>query len=205
MIFATNNTHKLQEARAILAPNKVRALSDIGLCADIPENDTTLEGNSLAKALFVRNFLIQNTGAISDSIIADDTGLEVDCLNGAPGYMSARYSGEPVDNERNIDKLLNEMLKAEPNLFPRIARFRTVITYITCGGSIHQVEGIVTGRIATQRHGTQGFGYDAVFIPDGDGNLLPIGNTQTFAQLPPEMKNAISHRARALQKLTQII
>ncbi len=201
LLFATNNAHKLEEARAIL-PCPVMSLAEVGIHEDIPETGVTLEANSLEKARFVFNRLHQ-------ACFADDTGLEVDCLHGAPGYMTARYSGEPVDSNRNMDKLLEEMAQADPSLTNRGAQFRTVITYIRDDGETFQVSGIVRGRIALRKSGTAGFGYDPLFIPDplpaitsfGSTTASAIPNDLTFSELGEEVKNHISHRARALHAL----
>lgn len=190
LIFATNNAHKLAEARAIL-PMSIASLSEVGIHEDIPETGVSLEENSLQKAQYVFDRLHK-------ACFADDTGLEVDCLNGAPGYMTARYSGEPVDSTRNMLKLLAEMSAATAALRQRRgAQFRTVITLIRDNGEICQVSGIVRGRIALEMSGVGGFGYDPVFIPEG--------YDKTFSELGEELKNHISHRARALQELLKIL
>ena len=204
LIFATNNAHKLAEARAIL-PMSIASLSEVGIHEDIPETGVSLEENSLQKAQYVFDRLHK-------ACFADDTGLEVDCLNGAPGYMTARYSGEPVDSTRNMLKLLAEMSAATAAALRctatgsaataalrqrRGAQFRTVITLIRDNGEICQVSGIVRGRIALEMSGAGGFGYDPVFIPEG--------YDKTFSELGEELKNHISHRARALQELLKIL
>ncbi len=204
LIFATNNAHKLAEARAIL-PMSIASLSEVGIHEDIPETGVSLEENSLQKAQYVFDRLHK-------ACFADDTGLEVDCLNGAPGYMTARYSGEPVDSTRNMLKLLAEMSAATAAALRctatgsaataalrqrRGAQFRTVITLIRDNGEICQVSGIVRGRIAMEMSGVGGFGYDPVFIPEG--------YDKTFSELGEELKNHISHRARALQELLKIL
>lgn len=186
IVFATNNAHKLQELRQI-AGHKLRILSldDIGCHDDIPETADTLEGNALIKARWV-------SSRYGYDCFADDTGLEVDALNGAPGVYSARYSGPDCDSERNISLLLHNLqsLGDDAN---RNAQFRTVIVLIM-GNDTHLFDGLVRGRILTERHGTGGFGYDAVFAPvEADG--------RSFAQMTPDEKNAISHRGRATQKL----
>ncbi len=182
LIFATNNTHKLQEIRAILSVNFiVRSLAEIGCFADISETGNTLQANAEIKARYVAE-------RYQRDCFADDTGLEVDCLHGAPGVFSARYAGEDCDSEKNIDKLL--LALKEQN--SRVAQFRTVIALIE-NDELHLFEGIIKGRIAYERFGTGGFGYDSVFIPDG--------YDKTFAELPAEVKNSISHRAIATQKL----
>lgn len=183
LVFATNNEHKLREVRTILG-NKVELLSlaDIGCHADIPETADTLDGNALIKA----HYVYDNYGL---DCFADDTGLEVEALNGAPGVHTARYADEQGhDSEANVRKLLHEMKEKES----RKARFRTIIALIEKGEE-QLFEGIVEGEIAKIKQGTNGFGYDPIFIPEKTG--------QTFAEMGPEKKNQISHRARAVEKL----
>lgn len=189
LIFATNNLHKLEEAKAILGHNvDVISLDELGCHEDIPETSPTLEGNSRQIAEFIYN-------RFHADCFADDTGLEVDALSGAPGVYSARYAGEdgkhptPADNRK---KLLREM-KGMTN---RNARFRTVVTLIKDGKQL-QAEGIVEGKIATEERGEGGFGYDSLFIPDG--------YDLTFAELGEQIKNSISHRARAMQALAKLL
>lgn len=183
LVFATNNAHKLDEIRAILG-NKMEILSlnDINCHADIPETADTLEGNAALKAQYIyKNFGLD--------CFADDTGLEVEALNGAPGIYSARYAGgEGHDSEANMKKLLAEMEGKEN----RKARFRTAICLIE-DGKEHLFEGIVNGEIIQERRGGSGFGYDPVFVPEG--------YTETFAEMGNDEKNKISHRARAVAKL----
>ncbi len=190
IVFATNNAHKLSEIRQILGHRiEVLSLSDIGCHADIPETADTLEGNALQKAEYVVDHY-------HISCFADDTGLEVDALGGAPGVFSARYAGEGHDSEANMSKLLDEL--GENN--NRKARFRTVIALITLDGDHREVntfEGIVEGQITHERHGDKGFGYDPIFQPDG--------YDKTFAQLGMDIKNHISHRARATEKLARFL
>ena len=190
IVFATNNAHKLSEIRQILGHRiEVLSLSDIGCHADIPETADTLEGNALQKAEYVVDHY-------HISCFADDTGLEVDALGGAPGVFSARYAGEGHDREANMSKLLGEL--GENN--NRKARFRTVIALITLDGDHREVntfEGIVEGQITHERHGDEGFGYDPIFQPDG--------YDKTFAQLGMDIKNHISHRARATEKLARFL
>ncbi|MBO6187145.1 MAG: non-canonical purine NTP diphosphatase [Prevotella sp.] len=198
IVFATNNQHKLDEIRSILGKDiEVVSLADIGCHEDIPETGNTLEENALMKAQYVYDHYHVNC-------FADDTGLEVEALNGAPGVYSARYAGGVGhDSQANMDKLLNE-LKDEDNLR---ARFRTVIALIEkkdvcpCGCTsikqIHRFEGIVNGQITRQKSGAEGFGYDPIFQPDG--------YDKTFAELGTEVKNHISHRARATQKLAEYL
>ena len=179
LVFATNNAHKLEEIRAILG-DKVEIL------ADIPETADTLQGNAALKA----QYIYENYGL---DCFADDTGLEVEALNGAPGIYSARYAGgEGHDSEANMKKLLSEMQDKEN----RKARFRTVICLIE-DGKEHFFEGIVNGSIIRERKGGAGFGYDPVFMPDG--------YSETFAEMGNDEKNKISHRARAVQKLCEYL
>lgn len=186
LVFATNNAHKLSEARAILGSDyTVQSLSDIGCHEDVDETADTLEGNSLLKARYVADSYHCNC-------FADDTGLEVEALGGAPGVHTARYAtghNDPVANRR---KLLAQ-LQGNNN---RRAQFRTAVTLII-DGKVYQCEGVVKGRIATSEHGEQGFGYDPLFIPEG--------YDKTFAELAPEVKNSISHRARALQNMINLL
>ena len=189
LVFASNNTHKLAEVRAIMpADIEVLSLHDIGFDSDIPETGTTLEENSAIKARVVADYISAN-GLAVDGIFADDTGLEIDALNGAPGVYTARWAGEPAANRR---KALAE-LAGQSN---RAAQFRTVITFIDRENEM-QVSGIVRGRIATEEYGDGGFGYDPLFIPEG--------YDKTFAELPAEIKNSISHRGRALAALVKAL
>lgn len=179
LIFSTNNQHKLSEVKAILEKDyKILGLSEIGIDTDIPETGDTLEENALIKA----RYLWEEKGI---NCFADDTGLEVEALDNAPGVYSARYAGEQKSSADNVQKLLQE-LADKPN---RKARFRTVIAAIL-DGKEYLFEGIVSGSIATQPKGASGFGYDPVFVPDG--------YTETFAELGDHVKNTISHRARAV-------
>lgn len=187
LVFATNNPHKLEEIRAILGSKlEILSLADIGCDADIPETAETLEGNALIKAHYVYdNYKLD--------CFADDTGLEVDALHGLPGVHTARYAyPDRHDPEANMIKLL-EALRENND---RNARFRTVIALIEKGKE-HLFEGVVEGVIAREKSGMQGFGYDPVFIPEG--------NSKTFAELGEDIKNTISHRARAVQKLAEYL
>ena len=198
IVFATNNAHKLSEIRSILGESiEVLSLKDIGCDVDIPETGTTLEANALQKAQYIYDHYHMDC-------FADDTGLEVDALNGAPGVYSARYAGgEGHDSEANMTKLLHEL----GNNNNRKARFRTVIALIQkkdicpCGCTsikeIHQFEGIVNGEIIRERRGGEGFGYDPIFQPEG--------YDKTFAELGMDIKNHISHRARAVAKLAEFL
>lgn len=197
LVFATNNQHKLEEIRKILQPKfEIVSLNEIGCHTDIPETGSTLEENALIKARYV----FDNYGL---DCFADDTGLEVEALNGEPGVYSARYAGGNGHNsEANMQKLLQKMADKTH----RKARFRTVIALITSQqmptqNPSHQTdfqqphifEGIVNGHIAYEKSGHEGFGYDPIFIPEG--------YDKSFAELGIEVKNNISHRARAVQKL----
>lgn len=185
-VFATNNAHKLEEVKALLS-DKIELLSmkDIKCSADIPETETTLEGNALLKARYIyENYHI--------NCFADDTGLEVEVLNGAPGVYSARYAGEEHNSEANMKKLLHELEGVEN----RKAQFRTIFALII-EGKEHLFEGIVKGEIIKQRKGNAGFGYDPIFVPEG--------YTQTFAEMGSEEKNKISHRAKAVGKLCKFL
>ena len=187
LVFATNNAHKLSEISAIVGDKfEILSLHNIDCFGDIPETADTLEGNALQKAEYVYN----NYGL---DCFADDTGLEVEALGGRPGVHTARYAFiDRYDPEANTEKLLEE-LDGKEN---RKARFRTVIAYIQ-GGEKHFFEGIVEGEIATEKRGTKGFGYDPVFIPED--------TEQTFAELGVEIKNQVSHRARAVAKLCEFL
>ena len=194
IVFATNNLHKLEEIRQILGDNmEVLSLSDIDCHADIPETADTLEGNALQKARYVWDHYHM-------SVFADDTGLEVDALDGAPGVHSARYAdGEGHDSEANMQKLLREL----DGKTLRTAHFRTVIALLLAPESaadeptVHLFEGRVDGTIATAKRGTAGFGYDPLFVPDG--------YNESFAELGTEVKNTISHRARAVARLCEFL
>lgn len=190
--MATNNAHKLEEVQQILGNTfVVKGLNEIGCTEDIPETADTLEGNALQKALYVH----KHYGV---DCFADDTGLEVDALGGAPGVYTARFGsmngyGKSHDSDANIQCLLDKLEEAET----RTARFRTVIALVQ-GGKEMLFEGIVEGEILRQRAGEEGFGYDPVFAPvEADG--------LTFAQMSAEAKNSISHRGRATKKLAEYL
>ena len=187
IVFATNNKHKLEEIKDILGKDfEIVSLDEIGCHEDIPETGLTLEENARQKSSYVVEHYGQNC-------FADDTGLEVDALNGEPGVHSARYAeGTDHDSEANMRKLLSKMA----NVKDRTARFRTVISLII-NGVEHQFEGRIEGRIATEKHGKEGFGYDPIFIPEG--------YDKSFAELGEEVKNQISHRARAVKKLAEYL
>ena len=208
IVFATNNKHKLEEAQKILGSDfEILSLADIDCHEELPETSNTLEGNAFQKAEYVWEHYLMG-GAIP--VFADDTGLEVEALGGEPGVMSARYAavdgnpGESHDSEANMKKLLSK-LEGEEN---RTARFRTVISLVVDDSDdrteyplnmerSYGFEGIVNGQIIRQRRGTTGFGYDPIFQPDG--------YEQTFAELGADIKNRISHRARALQLLGEFL
>src|SRR5262245_53631054 len=186
LVFATNNPHKAREVEQILGGAYiVKTLKDIGCMEDIEETEDTLEGNALLKARYVQE-------KYGYDCFSEDTGLEVEALNGAPGVHTARYAGEKRDPDENIALLLKNLGENEN----RNARFRTIIA-VSMDGKETLLEGICPGKIALAKSGTGGFGYDPVFIPDG--------YTQTFAELGDEVKNRISHRGRATEKLIEFL
>jgi XTP/dITP diphosphohydrolase len=193
LIFASNNTHKLDEVRQILSPIEVLGLREIEYFNEIEETGDTLEANSLIKAQTIWDWLCKKglTTTIS-GVLADDTGLEITALNNAPGVYSARWAGIPSNDNLNRQKALAELAGIQD----RSARFRTVITWISQTG-VQQVDGIINGQMATEESGEGGFGYDALFIPQG--------YDVTFAMLSAEEKNSISHRARALHQLRTLL
>ena len=187
LVFATKNAHKLEEVAAILGDQvELLSLNDIGCQADIPETAETLEGNALLKSSYIyKNYHLD--------CFADDTGLEVETLNGAPGVYSARYAGgEGHDAQANMLKLLHE-LDGKEN---RKAQFRTAISLIL-DGKEYLFEGVIKGEIIKEKRGDSGFGYDPVFMPEG--------YDRTFAELGNDIKNQISHRALAVQKLCEFL
>ena len=187
LVFASNNAHKLSEIRAILGDRlEIISLSDLQCHDEIPETADTLEGNALIKARYVW----EHYGLYC---FADDTGLEVEALGGAPGVYSARFAGEHASFEDNVSLLLERLLGVAA---PRRARFRTVIALIDEYGT-HFFEGSVDGEITLERSGDHGFGYDPVFRPEG--------REETFAQLTEQEKNSMSHRGRAVQKLIRYL
>jgi len=186
IVFASNNKNKIKEINHVLGNSfTLLSLSDIKMEEDIPENETTLEGNALVKAGYIHR-------ATGLNVFADDTGLEIEALNGWPGIHSARFAGEDKNPNANIDKVL-DLLGGNPD---RKARFRTVIALIF-NGKEYLFEGIVTGSIINEKRGRKGFGYDPVFIPDG--------KSLTFAEMKLDEKNSISHRARAFKKLKDFL
>ena len=188
IVFATNNAHKLEELRQIMGKQfEVLSLADINCHEDIPEDQPTIEGNARQKAEYIREHY-------GYDCFSDDTGLEIDALGGEPGVHSARYGGVAHDSERNIDKVLR-LLNGVP-MEERTARFRTAIVLIM-DGETHQFEGKVEGHILTERHGAGGFGYDPIFKPD-EADCA-------FGEMSAEEKNRISHRGRAVAKLTEFL
>ena len=186
LVFATNNKHKIREVSEMLdGVVEVKSLADVGLSGDIPETSDTLQGNALQKAQWVWE-------RVGMDCFADDTGLEVDALGGAPGVYSARYAGEHCSFDDNIDKLL-AALDGKTN---RKADFRTVICLMEQGGPRY-FEGRVDGVILTERYGSEGFGYDPVFMPDHFA--------VSFAEMPLDVKNQISHRGRAVKLLVDYL
>lgn len=186
LVFATNNAHKLEEVRAILGNDfQIASLKEIGCHDDIPETADTLEGNAMQKAQYIKD-------KFGMDCFADDTGLEVEALNNAPGVFSARYAGPGHDSEANMKKLLHEMEGKEN----RKARFRTVIALLL-DGKEYTFEGIVKGNIIEEKRGDSGFGYDPIFVPEG--------YDLTFAELGNDIKNNISHRAEAVKKLSAFL
>ena len=185
IVLASRNTHKIQELRETLGGLGVELKSalDFPELEEVEEDKLTLEGNALKKARYV----YQKTNLPA---LADDTGLEVDALDGRPGVFSARYAGEEATYEENLEKLLAEMVKVKEK--DRLAQFRTVVAFIEKNGDEHTFEGICRGTILTERRGKKGFGYDPVFRPEGF--------KQTFAELDSTEKNRISHRGKAIEK-----
>ncbi len=181
LVFATNNQHKIEEIQSLLGNDfVVKGLKDIGCDVDIPETANTFEGNALQKAQFVYEHY-------KVPCFSDDTGLEIEALNGEPGVYSARYAGEEKNSEKNMQKVL-EKLQGVTN---RQAQFRTVIAYVD-GKNNYFFEGIVRGTILDHKRGDKGFGYDPIFVPEG--------RTETFAELDMAVKNSMSHRGRAMEK-----
>jgi XTP/dITP diphosphohydrolase len=185
LIFATGSEHKLSEIRSILPYHEIKGLMDVGITEDIEETGLTLEENALIKA----KYLFEKTQCIS---LSEDTGLEVDALDGAPGVHTARFAGDHKNPDDNMAKLLELLSETES----RSAQFRTVIALIDHDQTLY-FEGIVKGSIAKVKSGNKGFGYDPVFIPDG--------YDRTFADLDVSVKNNISHRAKAIMKLVDYL
>ena len=186
LVFATNNQHKLQEIRHLLGDSiELLSLNDINCTNEIPENQETLEGNAAEKSFYIFNKYGLNC-------FADDTGLEIESLNGEPGVYSARYAGEERSSENNMNLVLAKLFKIKS----RKARFRTVISLVIDGREI-QFEGVVNGHILEDKRGETGFGYDPIFQPDESHH--------SFAEMSMEEKNKISHRGRAVQKLVEYL
>jgi len=186
LVFATNNLHKLQELTHLLGNSfELLSLDDIHCEEEIPENQETIEGNASEKSFYIYN-------KYGFNCFADDTGLEIDALNGEPGVYSARYAGEEKSSEKNIELVLKKLAKIKN----RKARFKTVISLVIDGRET-QFEGIVTGQILEGKRGTTGFGYDPIFQPDES----PF----SFAEMTMEEKGKISHRGRAVQKLVEYL
>jgi len=186
LVFATNNNNKLREVKAILKDKiELLSLKDINCNVDIPETADTIPGNAKLKAKYVNVHYDMNC-------FADDTGLEVEALDGAPGVYSARYAGEDKSSEANMQKLLHE-LDGKEN---RKAQFKTVVALIL-DGKVYLFEGIIKGEIIKEKRGNKGFGYDPIFVPEG--------YDQTFAEMGDEIKNKISHRALAINKLCEFL
>jgi len=186
LVFATNNSHKLSEVSAIIGDKfHLISLKDIGCAEEIPEDKPTIKENALQKARYIHK-------KYGCDCFADDTGLLVDSLDGAPGVFSARYAGEDCNSENNIEKLLVQ-LKKENN---RTAHFKTVVALILKGKE-YFFEGVIKGVILTEKHGNSGFGYDPVFRPEG--------YNQSFAEMGIDLKNKISHRALAIKALSEFL
>lgn len=186
LCLATNNQHKVEELQAMLGSKyELKTLADIGCSDEIPETENTFQGNSRQKAIYIRERFGVNC-------IADDSGLEVEALNGEPGVFSARYAGEHGNHAKNNELLLANL----EGITDRSAQFRCVITLIL-GDDVHQFDGIIRGSIAHELKGVKGFGYDPLFIPEG--------HDKSFAEMTPEQKNPISHRGLAVAKLIDFL
>ena len=186
LVFATNNKNKLTEIQKLFPSSfKILGLKDIGCHEDIPETQPTIEGNAMQKAQYVYE-------KYGYPCFADDTGLEVDALDGEPGVLSARYAGPSRDAEENMAKVLDQLR----NKSNRKAQFKTVVA-LCSDDSFHSFSGICRGSITTEKRGKEGFGYDPIFLPEGYG--------QTFAEMDMDLKNSISHRGRAISKLLDFI
>jgi XTP/dITP diphosphohydrolase len=186
LVFATANQNKVKEIQLLLPPSiRLLGLQDINCVEDVPETSDTIEGNASQKAWYIYEKYNVNC-------FADDTGLEVDALQGRPGVMSARYAGPAKDAKSNMTRVLKELSDADH----RIAKFKTVISLVI-NGAERQFTGVVEGEITNDLRGTGGFGYDPIF--------LPTGYDRTFAEMSIEEKNIMSHRARAVQKLVNFL
>jgi len=186
LVFATNNLNKLKEVQALIPSSiKLISLKDIGCFEDIPETQNTIEGNAIQKAEYIKKYY-------GYDCFADDTGLEVEALNGAPGVYSARYAGEQRDTHDNMNKLLDELANTEN----RNAQFKTVVA-LHLNNKFQTFNGICKGSITKTKHGKKGFGYDPIFKPEGFN--------KSFAEMTSEEKNTISHRGIAVQKLVAFL
>lgn len=186
LVFASSNKNKIQEIAQLMPPSiTIKGLAEIGCTTEIPETSNTIEGNAILKANFIKEHYQLDC-------FADDTGLEVIALNGAPGVYSARYAGEHCNSEDNIDKLLKEL----EGIKDRSARFKTIVA-LNLGEKTYLFEGIIKGHISKERIGTQGFGYDSVFIPEG--------SERSFAQYSMQEKATISHRGIAIAQLLEFL
>jgi len=186
LVFATNNQNKLEELQSLLGSSiDLLSLKDINCSDEIPETGVTLEENALQKSKYIHD-------RFNINCFADDTGLEIEALNGEPGVYSARYAGEDKDASKNMEKVIDKMRSVSN----RKARFRTIISLIL-DNLEYQFEGIVDGIITTEKSGSKGFGYDPIFIPNG--------YQESFAEMNLAEKNKISHRARAVQKLIKFL
>ncbi|MBO7160831.1 MAG: RdgB/HAM1 family non-canonical purine NTP pyrophosphatase [Paludibacteraceae bacterium] len=187
LVFATGNQHKLEEVQGLLGKDfALSCLKEVGITEDIPETALTLHENALQKAQYVFE-------KCACACFADDTGLEIEALNGEPGVFSARYAGPQKDSLANMQLVLKKL----QGIGNRKAQFRTVIAYIDAMGNQHLFEGKVEGKIIETPTGAAGFGYDPIFVPEG--------YTETFAELSMEVKNSMSHRGRAIQKLVDFL
>ncbi len=186
IVFVTNNQHKIKEIKSIIDKRfSILSLEDIGFKGDVPETNPTIEGNASQKSFYIHNKYKINC-------FADDTGLEIKSLNGRPGVYSARYAGDECDSEKNMKRVLEELLGKDD----RSARFRTIISLII-NGEEKTFEGIVNGQILKRKKGKDGFGYDPIFLPDG--------YDLSFAEMSLDEKNKISHRARATKRLVEYL
>ncbi|MCL4142771.1 UNVERIFIED_CONTAM: hypothetical protein GTU68_000235 [Idotea baltica] len=186
LVFATNNDNKLKEVQALIPKHIILlSLKEIGCFEDIPETQNTIEGNAIQKADYIKTHY-------GYDCFADDTGLEVEALNGDPGVYSARYAGEKRDAQDNMNKLLTE-LNTKHN---RSAQFKTVVA-LQLNGALKTFTGICQGEITTEKHGVKGFGYDPIF--------KPAGYNMTFAEMDLKLKNSIGHRGKAISKLVKFL
>ncbi len=197
IVFATANKNKITEIQKLIPPTiKVNGLHDINCVEEIPETQPAIEGNASQKAFYIYNNYKVNC-------FADDTGLEIEALNGRPGVLSARYAGESKNADENMNKILSEM----NGITNRKARFKTVISLVL-NGKETQFEGIINGTILTEKQGSMGFGYDPIFAPDLNSHSFSQGEGQklrSFAEMDLSEKNKVSHRALAVNKLVEYL